>query len=1021
MVSMQRSANTMIHTYIKRLALLSLAVWGFQTAAAQTTGFDSLKSALSMVPSDENSIRTTAPLTVNARELNAETLRSVARPNLESNSPDRGHAFRLLGIASLMEDDYITALQHADSSLANFESAGDPVGSATADNLTGVIYYQSGAYELALNKFNAALSELSRSANKILFAQVATNAANAQLQLGNLKKASQLLDKSLNTFRNTGYKAGVAYVASCKGYVIEQSGDYQAAIDEYQNALNVYESINHSLGMGLSNANIGTAFLLDEQYNQALRYFRNSMPYLKNTDNNRLRIYAYNNIGDVYRRVNNYDKASTNLNQALEMAREEDDAIQAMISYNLMSKLYKWFNAYKTALEYHEQYLSLRDSLNQVQKSQLIAVLEKREPGAGKTVVRRVTSTASGGVSSADGDSDESSWGFVPYVIIVGLLGGMYWLHLNRRKKFRRVNQLLQEKNAEISFQHKHLEDQKYEMRDIKKELEQKDRQIKDLEKDIGNYKEAHQYFIDVMSEELRTPVDQLEELLERTSDHGALFQPVDPEEFAKIASASTRSTYGILENLQYWALIQQDNITARPVEVYMDELVSETKDWFRRMAYAKDIKILSNVAPHSVANADRKMIATVLRNLVGNAVKYSPKESDIELNVERADDQISVRVIDEGIGIDSEQFKELFEFGESERRSGTADESGLGLGLYISKEFVERNGGTIEVESTEGEGTTITFTLPVAEEEVVPPAEPTEDGTASETGEEAEITGQQEDTSTEETPVAQAGPLESESTEESAPPDISEPGDADVSDEEESFEEADEQDDASAEEPGSQADTMTSEPVEEFMQPQESETEVTDETDDVAASEPDEAEDTAGDEKAETTTTPEEELSSFAAADTEKEKEEQSSEEAEDIISDTPADDLRQETAEAETVGESSDADIFEAELEDDASAEEDIAEDEEEDMAASEEKPDEAATPDEVEVEAEEKEEKTSDQSSNEKKTATRFHDPIGRNPFAYDQEELENTGQDPDEKRDEDQKDDEQKSEDDQMSFL
>jgi signal transduction histidine kinase len=110
---------------------------------------------------------------------------------------------------------------------------------------------------------------------------------------------------------------------------------------------------------------------------------------------------------------------------------------------------------------------------------------------------------------------------------------------------------------------------------------------------------------------------------------------------------------------------------------------------------------------------ADEFMITTVIRNLVYNAIKFTPNKGEIVISTHTRDDVVEVRVADNGVGIPQENLEKLFRTDIRLSTSGTDKESGSGLGLVLCKDFIEKNGGNITIETEENKGTTFIFTLP--------------------------------------------------------------------------------------------------------------------------------------------------------------------------------------------------------------------------------------------------------------------------------------------------------------------
>ena len=146
-----------------------------------------------------------------------------------------------------------------------------------------------------------------------------------------------------------------------------------------------------------------------------------------------------------------------------------------------------------------------------------------------------------------------------------------------------------------------------------------------------------------------------------------------------------------------------------------LTNLIQENINLHKLLAEKKGIMLLSPGQDEIYAYGDRDMINSVIRNLMTNAVKFTDRDKKIEVRVEAREKDIEVSIVDEGIGISRENLRKLFRIDEKFKSSGTAGEKGTGLGLIICKEFVEKNGGSIYVESEPEQGTTFSFTIPMA------------------------------------------------------------------------------------------------------------------------------------------------------------------------------------------------------------------------------------------------------------------------------------------------------------------
>jgi signal transduction histidine kinase len=220
--------------------------------------------------------------------------------------------------------------------------------------------------------------------------------------------------------------------------------------------------------------------------------------------------------------------------------------------------------------------------------------------------------------------------------------------------------------------------------------------------------------FLSIASHELRTPVTsikgytQLAKTLVRENDL------TTSEEYLEIAlDQIDRMSRLILELLDV-SRIETGRLEIRHEPIQWMAFVREVVQ--HHHTAVSDRRFHLNVPESSVAvNGDRDRLEQVLGNLLENAVKYSPEGSEILVSVERRDNHVVTSVSDRGIGIPSDELAQVFERFHRGRQVSSTNYGGLGLGLYITKQIVERHGGSIWVESKEGSGTTFYFSLPVA------------------------------------------------------------------------------------------------------------------------------------------------------------------------------------------------------------------------------------------------------------------------------------------------------------------
>ena len=168
------------------------------------------------------------------------------------------------------------------------------------------------------------------------------------------------------------------------------------------------------------------------------------------------------------------------------------------------------------------------------------------------------------------------------------------------------------------------------------------------------------------------------------------------------------------MENLLQWAKTQMQGDSINPQLLVIDELVTEVKKLLHLQAESKQVYIKTKIDPSLNIFADRDMVNLVLRNIISNAIKFTPNNGEINVGAVIKKDMVEMYVLDTGTGISSENIQKLFTKNYF-TTNGTANESGTGLGLMLCKEFLDKNGGSISVESQLGKGSKFLFTLPKA------------------------------------------------------------------------------------------------------------------------------------------------------------------------------------------------------------------------------------------------------------------------------------------------------------------
>jgi two-component system, sensor histidine kinase and response regulator len=275
-------------------------------------------------------------------------------------------------------------------------------------------------------------------------------------------------------------------------------------------------------------------------------------------------------------------------------------------------------------------------------------------------------------------------------VILLGLLS-LYVVSLIKNNKIKQAkNALLEAQNEEITHQKNLLEEQKRELEQLNKSKDQ---------------------LFSILSHDLRSPIGALKSTLGLLND-----DIIQVEDFKRISVKLERdveNTYNLLEELLEWSYSQMKGIEPQKALLDLEDLLAEKIELYKDNMQSKNITFSLLSDDELNVYADKNQLGIVVSNLLSNAIKFTPVGGKISIESHEYENNIEMKIKDSGIGIPSESMGNIFDTQSSLRRKGTAGENSTGLGLKLCKAMIEKNNGTICVESEVGKGTTFTIVIP--------------------------------------------------------------------------------------------------------------------------------------------------------------------------------------------------------------------------------------------------------------------------------------------------------------------
>lgn len=259
----------------------------------------------------------------------------------------------------------------------------------------------------------------------------------------------------------------------------------------------------------------------------------------------------------------------------------------------------------------------------------------------------------------------------------------------------------------------------RYAMRHLELEVSIRTAELAELAKNEELLIDKLQYEVDVknrffsiISHDLKSPFNSL---LGMTELMAAMSNNFDKDRMVQLASTVNQSgkrAFELLHNLLEWSRLQMNGGDFSAAQFALNEVVADSFNVLSPIAADKGVELLSSVS-QTDAYGDHNMVSTVIRNLIGNALKFTPQGGRVEVSAQNVDDDyVQITVSDTGVGMEHDRVARLFDLDHRTSTLGTDGEQGTGLGLPLCKEMVEKNGGRIWLESVPGEGSSFHFTL---------------------------------------------------------------------------------------------------------------------------------------------------------------------------------------------------------------------------------------------------------------------------------------------------------------------
>ncbi|MBF0102644.1 MAG: hybrid sensor histidine kinase/response regulator [Desulfobacterales bacterium] len=249
----------------------------------------------------------------------------------------------------------------------------------------------------------------------------------------------------------------------------------------------------------------------------------------------------------------------------------------------------------------------------------------------------------------------------------------------------------------------------------VKTHLSLKDTQdaLKRSEQSLREANAAKDKFFSIIAHDLKNPFSTLLNSSKMLLTYFDTYNDDKKKKFIQLIKESSENTYKLLDNLLQWSRIQTGKVSCQLKPVDISVIAIDTMQLLSHSAETKGIKLQSVIHEKTIVYADTNMITLIFRNLIANAIKFTPTGGKVSMDSKTVEGFEEISIMDTGIGISEKDQEMLFRIDIHFSKPGTSNERGTGLGLILCKEFIQQHGGRIWVVSEPGKGSQFMFRLP--------------------------------------------------------------------------------------------------------------------------------------------------------------------------------------------------------------------------------------------------------------------------------------------------------------------
>lgn len=553
----------------------------------------------------------------------------------------------------------------------------------------GNVYFYLGDYSKSMEFYYVSLRHANTTNNMYGKAAALNNIAGALSHTDRTDEAETTYIKALRLSQNGQFADLIGIISNNLATIYSDRKEYETALDYFTIALNNAQNKKDWLGVAIAYNNLASVKDQQKDFKTARKFYKKAMYHYRKINHKTGLIQTLINYASLMTNMQLMDSAMFYLDSAQRLNESHGSLREESHYYYILHEYYVEVDDYRKALEAFKKFEQTEDSLENQEATTRIAKLQavyNNQQGQ-KTIEE---------LQSEKTTLRQNMGIFLALAILVLVL--FLYAFINQRRN----NKKIAAKNNAFLRQ--------------SKDLAQKNQELVASQKKLEELNHDRNQLMSIISHDLRSPFNSLlgfsEMLLEEINNE----ENPDMESIAMMANNTYKASmqlFELIQNLLEWSNSERGKIEFKPAPVILHKAVHEITNLASYTANQKNVDIINKVDKSLMVYADYNMLSTILRNLIFNAIKFTPSKGFVVIEARNAGDEIEIRIQDSGVGMSEEEINIILNTEDTFTRKGTDNEKGVGLGLVLTKNFIKRHHGRLAIESEIGKGTTFIVSLP--------------------------------------------------------------------------------------------------------------------------------------------------------------------------------------------------------------------------------------------------------------------------------------------------------------------